>query len=93
MTMNRTLPVLVLLLCSLMAKAQVVRVVDHDDQRSIEGGVITGSDPAIGCMTDAHGRASIDGLTGDTLTFTALGYADLRVPRTCLLYTSPSPRD
>ena len=35
-------------------------------------------------MTDAHGRASIDGLTGDTLTFTALGYADLRVPRTAL---------
>ena len=84
MTMNRTLSVLVLLLCSLMAKAQVVRVVDQDDQRPLEGVVITGDDPASARATDARGRAAIDGLTGDTLTFTALGYADMRMPRTAL---------
>lgn len=81
---SKTLPVLALLLSFPAAKAQVVQVVDRDDQRPLEGVVITGSDPATGRMTDARGRAAIGDLRGDTLTFTTLGYAEQRLPRTAL---------
>ncbi|MBK9274524.1 MAG: TonB-dependent receptor [Flavobacteriales bacterium] len=85
MILNRTIAVLVLLLCIPKAKAQMVQVVDQDDQRPLEGVVIIGSDPTMGRTTDARGRTSVDGLPGDTLIFTALGYAEHRISRAALI--------
>ena len=72
-------------------------VVRDENNRPLMGATCSVAGTSRGSMTGADGTYSIQAATGESIDFEYLGYEKVSIKltdaKTCLLYTSPSPRD